>query len=59
MKNNNSEYLLTEGEQRLINQIRDLQDRDSKRPMMVTVRYVDGLYQIFKAVPAGQGKDKT
>ncbi len=56
-KNNNHPYQLTEGEQKLINQIRLLQDQDSKRPMMVTVRYVNGLWQIFKAVPAGQVKD--
>ncbi len=53
-KNNQpEEYPLSIGEQKLIEQIRDLQDKDSKRPMMVTVRLVDGIWQIFESVPRG------
>ncbi len=54
--NRPNEYQLSVGEKKLIQQIRSLQDKNSKHPMMVTVRLVDGIWQIFEAVPRGQVK---
>lgn len=58
-KNNQPDsYPLSVGEQKLIQQIRELQERNSSIPMHVIVRYHEGIWQFYQSVPAGHVKDK-
>ncbi len=50
-------YQLSIGEQHLIDQIRDLQDKNSRVPMHVILRYHDGLWQFYQSIPAGHVKE--
>ena len=57
--NSHNEYPLSLGEQKLIEQIRDMQDKNSSIPMHVIVRYHEGIWQLYQTIPAGHVKDKT
>ncbi len=56
--NRPDEYQLSLGEKKLIQQIRDLQDKDSNIPMHVIVSYHEGIWQFYQSVPAGFVKEK-
>lgn len=50
------EIELSEGEQKIVQQIRQWADEAAPRPMVATVMITNGIWQIWQGVPRGTKK---